>query len=302
MPTPKNDLLDNGLIARLNRLTLSARQPMLGGVSGLHRSAARGSSVEFAEYRKYAAGDDIKNLDWHVYARTDRFYIKEFEADTNLRCHLVLDTTGSMAFAHEHGTRFDFARRMAATLAYMLVRQGDAAGLHLAGPDAKDLPARRNPSHLQNLFEILRQAKPAGPSDLVARLHELAEKIRGRAMVMVFSDLFCPVEPLLDAFQHLRFKKHDLAVFHLLDGQEIDFQFDRPIRFVDLEGGDDLIADPSMIRDEYRSVVDHYLAALKRGCRQNGVDYHPIVTRADVEKVLSAFMLSRLNRKTGGRK
>lgn len=302
MPTPKNDLLDNGLIARLNRLTLSARQPMLGGVSGLHRSAARGSSVEFAEYRKYAAGDDIKNLDWHVYARTDRFYIKEFEADTNLRCHLVLDTTGSMAFAHEHGTRFDFARRMAATLAYMLVRQGDAAGLHLAGPDAKDLPARRNPSHLQNLFEILRQAKPAGPSDLVARLHELAEKIRGRAMVMVFSDLFCPVEPLLDAFQHLRFKKHDLAVFHLLDGQEIDFQFDRPIRFVDLEGGDDLIADPSMIRDDYRSVVDHYLAALKRGCRQNGVDYHPIVTRADVEKVLSAFMLSRLNRKAGGRK
>jgi uncharacterized protein (DUF58 family) len=302
MPTPKNDLLDNGLIARLNRLTLSARQPMLGGVSGLHRSAARGSSVEFAEYRKYAAGDDIKNLDWHVYARTDRFYIKEFEADTNLRCHLVLDTTGSMAFAHEHSTRFDFARRMAATLAYMLVRQGDAAGLHLAGPDAKDLPARRNPSHLQNLFEILRQAKPAGPSDLVARLHELAEKIRGRAMVMVFSDLFCPVEPLLDAFQHLRFKKHDLAVFHLLDGQEIDFQFDRPIRFVDLEGGDDLIADPSMIRDEYRSVVDHYLAALKRGCRQNGVDYHPIITRADVEKVLSAFMLSRLNRKTGGRK
>jgi uncharacterized protein (DUF58 family) len=299
---PAHDLLDNAVIARLNRLTVSARQPMLGGVSGLHRSAARGSSVEFAEYRKYAAGDDIRSLDWRVYARTDRFYIKEYEADTNLRCHLVVDASGSMAFAHAHGTRFDYARRMAATLAYMLVRQGDAVGLHVSGPQAREVPARRNPAHLQNLFEALRTARPEGEVNVVARLHEIAERVRGRALVLLFSDLFAPVDTLLDAFQHLRFKKHDLAIFHLLDAQELDFDFDRPIRFVDLEGGEDLIADPSVIRADYRSALDRHLAALRHGCRQNGVDYHLIQTRADVERVLSAFMLARMSRKTGARR
>lgn len=302
MPEHKKELVDNAVLARLNRLTLSARQPMLGSVSGLHRSAARGSSVEFAEYRKYVPGDDIKNLDWHVYARTDRFYIKEFEADTNLRCHLVLDCTGSMAFAHENGTRFDFARKMAATLAYLLARQGDAVGLHLVGEKTRDIPARRTPSHLQNLLDSLRQAGPSAKGDFTAALHEQAERIRGRAMVMIFSDLFTPVEPLLDAFQHLRFRRHDIAVFHLVDPQELDFHFDRPIRFQDLEGTDDIIADPSVIRDDYRRVFENYLSAVKRGCRQHGVDYHQIITHLDFEKVLSAFMLSRMNKKPGARK
>jgi uncharacterized protein (DUF58 family) len=298
------DFLDHGAIARLSRLMLNVRHPMLGSVTGQHRSATRGASVEFAEYRKYAPGDDIKHLDWRVFGRTDKFFIREFEADTNLRCYLVVDTSASMKFTStpEGGTRFDYARRLAGTLAHLLVHQGDAVGLTCFADKAHDLPPRRTPTHLRQLYRMLSEAQPAGESNIVQTLHDFAERIRQRALVVIISDFFTEPEPLLDCFKHLRFYKHDVAAFHLLDRQEYDFDFTRPVRFVDMESGADLITDPAIVREAYREAVEEYLTTLRHGCQQFQVDYHLTYLDQSFEGVLTQFMLKRIRAsKKGGR-
>ncbi len=292
-----------GVISRLSRLTVSVRLPMLGSVTGIHRSATRGSSVEFAEYRKYAPGDDLKFLDWRVFARTDRFYMKEFEADTNLRCHLVLDTSASMKFTSGPLTRFDYARRLAASLAHLLVNQGDATGLVcFTDKTLHELPPRRTPTHLRQMLDTLAEAGPQGETNLVSTLHDLAERIRQRTLVIVISDLFTEVPALLECFKHLRFYKHDVAVFHLLDRQEFDFDFNRPVRFVDLESGMDLITDPAVVRDAYRDALNDYLAALGHGCREFDVDYRLTYLDQSYEGVLTNFLLQRIKRTKSGRR
>ena len=293
--------LDAAVLGRLARLTLNARQPMLGDVAGLHRSASRGASVEFAEYRKYAPGDDVKHVDWRVYARTDRFYIKEFEADTNLRCMLVLDATGSMAYTGRHGRKLDYALRLAAPLAHLLVHQGDAVGLTvITGRGAREIPPRRSPGHLRPIFDALAAAQPGGAADLPQALHTVAEKIRRRALVIVISDFFAEAAPLMNAFQHMRYQKHDVALFHLLDRDEIQFDFDRPMRFVDLESSFQLITDPALMAADYRREFDAHLDILSRGSREFGVDYRRVVTDEDYEQVLGAFILQRLRTATAG--
>jgi uncharacterized protein (DUF58 family) len=297
------DFLDMGVISRLSRLTVSVRVPMLGSINGIHRSATRGSSVEFAEYRKYAPGDDLKFLDWRVFARSDKFFIREFEADTNLRCYLVLDTSASMKFTSGALTRFDYARRIAGTLAHLLVHQGDATGLVcFTDKTLHELPPRRTPTHLRQMLDTLAEAKPQGETNIVKTLHELAERIRQRSLVIIISDLFTEVPELLECFKHLRFYKHDVAVFHLLDRQEFDFDFTRPVRFVDLESGTDLITDPAVVREAYREALNDYLAALGHGCREFDVDYRLNYLDQGYEGVLSSFLLQRLKRKKGGRR
>jgi uncharacterized protein (DUF58 family) len=296
MAEPKQrEFLDTGVLARLSQLELVARGPMEGSVSGRHQSPHRGSSVEFAEYRKYVPGDDPRHLDWRVLARSDRFYLKEFEADTNLRCYLVLDCSGSMGFGSNSETKFAYARRLAATLAYLAMLQGDAVGLSLCADElVRDIPPRRNPSHLQHIFDALAAGTPSGETGIVGALHTLAEKIRRRALVIVFSDLFCEPAGLLHCFQHLRFRKHDLAVFHLLDQTELEFQFDRPIRFVDMENGSSVVAEPGLIYPRYRAALDQYLDTMRKGCREFKVDYRLVTTDRDYEKVLADFLLARL--------
>jgi uncharacterized protein (DUF58 family) len=306
MARPSDDLgfLDQGAIARLSRLLLNVRNPMLGSVTGQHRSATRGASVEFAEYRKYAPGDDIKHVDWRVFGRTDKFFIREFEADTNLRCYIVLDTSASMNFTStpEGGTRFDYARRLAGTLAHLLVHQGDAVGLTCFADKAHDLPPRRTPSHLRALYQMLANTKPAGESNIVQTLHDFAERIRQRALVIIISDLFTEVAPLLEGLKHLHFFKHDVAVFHLLDRQEYDFDFTRPVRFVDMESGADLITDPAVVREAYGEALRDYLTALQHGCRQFQVDYHFTYLDEPFEGLLTNFMLQRVRAsRKGGR-
>lgn len=297
------DFLDTGVISRLSRLTVSVRLPMLGSVTGIHRSATRGSSVEFAEYRKYAPGDDPRFLDWRVFARTDRFYMKEFEADTNLRCYLVLDTSASMKFSSGGWTRFEFARRVAGTLAHLLVHQGDATGLCCFTDKALvELPPRRTPTHLRQLFNILAETKAQGETNLVRTLHELAERIRQRSLVIVISDFFTEVAELLECFKHLRFYKHDVAAFHLLDRQELEFDFTRPVRFVDMESGADLITDPAVVREGYLAAVHEYLDALAHGCREFDVDYRLAYLDQGYEALLTHFLLQRIKRTKGGRR
>ncbi len=272
-----------------------ARRAMVGSVSGMHASPHRGASVEFAEYRRYIPGDDLRRLDWRAYGRTDRYYVKEFEADTNLRMCLVLDTSGSMAFGSTELTKIEYARRLAGSLAYLAVQQGDAVGLTcIAEEITRTIPPRRTAPHLRGINDVLENTQPQGQTQLVQRLHEFAETTRGRALVVILSDLFVEPLSLREAFDHLRFRKHDVTVFHLLDPQELGFEFRRPTRFVDLEGDTALLADPSEIADRYQQALSDYLNAIRSIVLESAIDYHRISIDEDYEQVLLRFLSGRL--------
>lgn len=294
------DYLDQQVLDRLSTLKLHARLPMLGSVSGAHRSPIRGSSLEFAEYRKYVPGDDTRRLDWRAYARNDRYYIKEFEADTNLRMCLVLDTSGSMDFANNGISKLNYARRLAGSLAYIAARQGDAVGLYCAGSDTspdngfhKEVPPKRGAVHLGTVLDELGAVGASGETGLADSLHEMAERVPQRALIIVFSDLFIDPEVLRSCFQHLRFCKHDVAVFHLLERSELEFQFDRPMRFVDMEGGEPVLADSTIIATQYQRTLEMYLESINEVIRDTEIDYHRIRIDEDYGDVLARFLLGR---------
>jgi uncharacterized protein (DUF58 family) len=286
--------LDAQVLSRLANVPLFSRRPMQGNVSGRHPSPHRGSSVEFAEYRKYVPGDDLRRLDWRVYGRSDRFYVKEFEADTNLRCCFILDTSGSMAFGSTGDTKIQYARKLAGSLGYLAVQQGDAVGLSCVAREVvRSLPPTRNPAHLRTFFDMLEQAVPEGMTQLAAVLHELAETIRQRALIIILSDLFVEPELLRGCFQHLRFRKHDVAVFHLLDPLELSFDFRRPTRFLDMEGGPSIFAEPNEIADRYHRARQAFEKALREVVLESAVDYHRVSMTEDYEQVLTRFLVGR---------
>ncbi|HEY1600639.1 MAG TPA: DUF58 domain-containing protein [Pirellulales bacterium] len=286
--------LDANVLSRLAGVPLFARRPMQGNVSGRHASPHRGSSVEFAEYRKYVAGDDLRRLDWRAYGRSDRFYVKEFEADTNLRCCFIIDTSGSMGFGSQEITKLEYARRIAGTLSYLASQQGDAVGLAcVARGIVQNLPPRRNAAHLRLILDLLEEMKPVGETRLPEALHELAETMRQRALVIIISDLFIDPAILNSCFQHLRFRHHDVAVFHLLDPLELDFNFRRPMRFLDMEGGPSIFAEPNDIVDRYQKALQQYLGDLKQVLLESAVDYQRVSLADNYEQALVRFLVSR---------
>ena len=290
--------LDAQVLSRLAGIPLFARRPMQGNVSGRHASPHRGSSVEFAEYRKYVPGDDLRRLDWRAYGRSDRFYVKEFEADTNLRCCFVLDTSGSMNFGSTGVTKIEYARRIAGTLGYLASQQGDAVGLAcVAQGIVHNLPPKRNAAHLRLVLDLLENAKPKGETQLADVLHELAETIRQRALIIILSDLFIEPETLRSCFQHLRFRHHDATVFHLLDPLELNFQFRRPMRFLDMEGGPAIFAEPNDIADRYDKALQQYLTQLKQVVLESAIDYQRICIDENYEQALVRFLVGRAQAK-----
>lgn len=290
----QRSFVDPLVLAQLGALPLMSRKPMLGSVSGRHSSPHRGASVEFAEYRKYVPGDDLRRLDWRAYGRSDRFYIKEFEADTNLRMVLVVDTSGSMDFGSVGVTKLEYARRISAALSYLAIQQGDAVGLAcVADGIVHNIPPRRNPAHLTTLYDTLEGTQPQGETGLVAILHELAETVRQRALVIVISDLFVEPESLRECFEHLRFRKHDVTAFHLLDPEELAFAFQRPTRFLDMEGGTAVFADPVEIAERYHTALSEYLEALRKVVLETAVDYRRISIDSPYAQELTNFLVDR---------
>jgi len=286
--------LDPRALSRLASVPLFSRQPMQGSVSGRHPSPHRGASVEFAEYRKYVPGDDLRRLDWRAYGRSDRFYVKEFEADTNLRCCLVLDTSGSMDFGSTGITKLEYARKLAGSIGYLAIQQGDAVGLScVAGGIVQNIPPRRNPAHLMNVFDVLEQVEARGETQLVPVLHELAETIRQRALIIIISDFFVEPEELRSCFEHLRFRKHDVAAFQLLDPAELHFDFGRPMRFLDMEGGPAVFAEPNEIGDRYHKALAQYTEQLRKVVLETAIDYHRVNLDEDYEQTLMRFLIGR---------
>ncbi len=294
----QHSFIDPKVLARLSGLGLHTRIPMLGSVSGRHRSSVRGSSLEFAEYRKYVPGDDIRRMDWRAWGRSDRFYIKEFEADTNLRLCLIVDTSGSLNFTVDGISKINYIKSLAGTLAYLASRQGDAVGLYCAGKNFHtEIKPKRNATHLRIVLDELAEIKAEGETGLAESLHKAAEGIDQRALVVVISDLYIEPDILNSCFQHLRFRKHDVVTFHLLDQSEVDFDFDRPTRFVDMEGGVPIMADPSLVSKQYQQAITGYLADLETVMLDAAIDYHRVNLRDPVDEILARFLVGRKPKK-----
>ena len=289
------ELVEPEVLAKLSKLSIRARGLVEGSFSGIHKSPHRGSSIEFAQYRKYVPGDDVNNIDWRVYAKTDRFYIKEFEADTNLRCYFVIDCSGSMGFKALNGiSKLDYARKSVALLSQIFVQQSDTVGLQCFSDTlVHDIPARGSAKHLGNIFTVLRELTPSGETNIVKILHDLAEKIHRRALIFVFSDFFTDVEKLLDCFQHMKHRKHDLAIFHMLSEQEVEFEFDRAVRFMDMESNFSIVTEPALIRKDYQREIKSYMKRIQEGCREYHVDYRKIFIETPYDKILTEFLLER---------
>jgi uncharacterized protein (DUF58 family) len=267
--------------------------PMEGNVSGIHKSTHKGSSVEFAEYREYTPGEDPRRIDWRVLARTDKYFLKEFEAETNLRAHHILDCSGSMTFG-QPVNKFEFGKRIISTLSYLYLHQGDAVGLNLIKAKGMvDLPSRRNPSQLQNILQTLGKSNASGEDFLVTQLHQAADSIKSRALVMMFSDFLVDPKSLANAIHHMRYRKHEVVLFHLLDQQEIDFQFDRPTRFIDLEGGISVLTEPTVIRNEYISQMENHVTAIRKICTETQSSHHLTITDLGITNALKAFSSDR---------
>ena len=279
-----HSFLDSDVISRLLALPLNARQTMMGNVSGRHRSPVRGSSVEFAQYRKYVPGDDVRRLDWRTWGRSDRYYIKEFEADTNLRLALIVDGSGAMGYGETGKTRIDYGRKLAGSLAYLA-----------AHPEK--IPAKRGVAHLRLVLDQHALIEPKGETTILESLHDAAEQVSQRALVVVVSDFFIEPAELKVALEHLKFRRHDIALFHLLDPAELKFDFDRPARFVDMEDGESMMVDPALIARRYREVVKKYLTDFDEIIRTTGADYHRVTLDTPFEEVLAKFLMARLQAK-----
>ncbi len=290
----ERQFLDPTVIARLGSLELKARTIVEGFLSGLHRSPFKGFSVEFAEYRQYIHGDDLSTIDWKVYARSDRYYVKKFEEETNLDCHLMLDVSGSMGYGSRGLTKFEYGACLAASIAYLMTRQRDAVGLTAFDEHIVDLlPASARPGHLRALLIALDRLRLGRTTNLSKPLHQLAETLSKRGLVVLISDLLDNPESVIRGLRHVRFRGTDVIVFQILDPDEIDFPFDRATRFEDLETSEEVLAVPALVRSHYLSEIQALIGRYKRELGTAGIDYQLLKTTDPLELALLAYLSSR---------
>jgi uncharacterized protein (DUF58 family) len=292
--TESKGFLDPAVVARLGTLELRARTIVEGFLSGLHRSPFKGFSVEFAEYRQYMPGDDLATIDWKVYARSDRHYVKKFEEETNLDCHVIVDVSGSMGYGSRGVTKYEYARSLAASLGYLMNRQRDAIGLTAFDERVvAKLPASSRAGHLHSFLLTLERLALGKTTNVSKPLHQLAESVTKRGMVVLISDLLDDPERVIRGLKHFQFRGTDVIVFQLLDPDEIEFPFDRATKFEDLETGDEVVAVPAVVREQYLKAVRGLIGRYKRELGASGIDYQLVSTNQPLELALLAYLSTR---------
>lgn len=290
----REEFLKPETLARLRGLDLKARLVVEGFLEGLHRSPYKGFSVEFSEYRPYIPGDEPRRIDWKVYAKRDRFYVREYEEETNLRAMLVVDASGSMGYRSASLSKLEYSVTLAAALAFLLIKQKDAVGLATFDTRIKEyIPPRSSATHLELLFARLENLSTGGETNLAASLHGLAERTRKRGLVIIFSDLFDDPDQVLLALRHFRHRKHEVILFHVLDPMEESFQFSSPLRLVDMETKKEASLDPRLVRAEYRRALADYRSRLRTTCAEHHIDYNPICTDQSLEHALFRYLEKR---------
>jgi uncharacterized protein (DUF58 family) len=289
--------LEPEILAKVRNLELQARQVVDGYVSGMHRSQQHGFAVEFAQHREYAPGDDIRHIDWKVFGRTERFYLKQYELETNLVCWLLIDASDSMRYASGSISKYDYAAIAAASLAYLVVQQSDSVGLATFDDQVRQfLRASGQPSQLKDLTRLLAAGPTAEKSCIGAVLHEAAERFNRRGVVIVFSDLLDDVPALLAGLQHLRYERHEVVVFHVLDPAEVEFPFRQSTLFRGLEAWPNLLTDPVRVRANYLNELRTFLEEVRRGCRSQNIDYVRLSTDQALGPALVNYLALRAAR------
>ena len=290
---------DPGILARVGFSPLLARVVVEGFINGLHKSPFHGFSVEFADHREYVPGDDLKFIDWHLFARTDHYYVKRFEEETNLRCTILLDRSASMGFGTGALTKWDYSCFLATCLSYLMLRQQDAAGLAMFGaaPGIVVQPRCRR-THLRQLMKAMIDHAPSGTTNVPLSMQAIAQRLKRRGLVVVISDLIDEPEATLRSLRMLASRRHDVVVFHVQDAAELNFPFEGATLFRDLETGEELEIDPVAVRKTYLERMQSLAAFYRKGLTEMGADYHLIDTAMPYEKALSEY----LNRRTKIRK
>jgi len=289
--------LDNKTVGKASRLEIRARLIVEGYISGMHRSPYHGFSVEFAQHREYVYGDDLKHLDWKVFGRNDRYYIKEYEEETNLRCNILLDTSESMNYSSGKSmTKLEYGCYIAATLAYMLLKQQDSVGLTLFDNAIKKMiPSSASPAQLRTVLYELSQIVPEKKTDMNLLFHDLAERIHRRGLIVLISDLFDDPAHILNGLQHFRHKRHEVLVFHLLDDAEIRFPFRDMTKFIGLENWPELVVDPPALRKGYLDEYEEFTRTMKKGCLNTRIDFVQMNTSHPLDVALTAYLAHRAN-------
>lgn len=287
--------IDPATLMRIKSLELRAKTVVEGFQTGLNRSPYHGFSVEFTEYRQYSPGDDPRYLDWKLYARSDRYYVKRFEDETNLRCHLVLDQSRSMSYGSLDYTKADYCRTLAATLAYFLCTQRDAVGMCTFDEHVQEfIPARYRVGQLRRLLVALERPETGRSTDLASPLERVAEQVRKRGLLVLISDLLASLDNIHTKLSHLRARGHEVVVFHVLDPAELTLAFDQPALFYDVESGREIYVDPAAVRDRYRKQLEAHIEAVRTDCDRLGIQYQQFTTDTPLELALAEFLRSRM--------
>ncbi len=282
-------------VAKLRNLNLLVRRAVEGFITGLHRSPHKGFSVEFSEHREYSPGDDLRHLDWVAWARTDRYYVKQYEQETNLRAYILLDVSGSMGFRHSGKIdKFTYGCLLSACLSYLMTRQQDAVGMIAFDEDVRfHLTPGTTPAHLDRLFNQLETIRPGRETAIAPTFHRLADTIAKRGLIIVISDLYDDPGDILKALQHFVFKRHQIIVFHLLDEAELNFPFKKVTSFVDMETGQKLQADPRDVGEAYRREIRDFINYYRRECSDRNIEYHQVTTSTLYDRMLLDYLAKR---------
>jgi uncharacterized protein (DUF58 family) len=286
-------------LARLQGLELRARLIVEGYVSGVHRSPFHGFSIEFAEHREYVPGDDVRYVDWKVYGKTDKYYLKQYEEETNLVSYMLLDTSESMRYQGPGSamSKLEYAQCVAASLSYLILQQQDSVGLVTFDKEVRALVrASSNPSHLKQLLHVMEESVPERKTATGPIFHDLAERLKKRGIVLILSDLFDDVPSMMAGLKHFRHRRHEVVIFHVLDPAELDFPFKQMTLFKGLEQMPEVLTDPPALRKAYLEEFNRFLRDVKKGCRQHHVDYVLLRTDQPLDVALSSYLASRMTR------
>lgn len=294
MAETTDNSLDAGIISRVSKIDLRARMVVEGYVSGLHKSPFKGFSVEFAEHREYVPGDDLRYLDWKVFGKSDRYYIKQYEEETNLRTEILLDASESMNYGSHAMTKLEYGRTLAAAMAFLILKQRDAVGAMVFDDKVRAaVPLSSSPSHLRNLVGVLSEEPGQDATDMGEVLARVADRIKRKSLLILISDLFDTPEQIDKGLRQLRHDRHEVMLFHLMDPDELQFPFQRMTRFEGLEDYPDLLANPNALREAYLKEVEGYLGHVKKQCRNNRIHYGLVDTSRRFDVVLTEFLAAR---------
>jgi hypothetical protein len=282
------------MVAMLDSISMKAKMVVEGYIIGQHRSPYHGFSVEFAEHRSYESGDEVRHIDWKLYGKTNRLYVKRYEEETNLRAHLILDTSKSMAYTSGGVSKLEYGSYLLAALSYLMISQQDAAGVVLFDESIRSfVPPKSTPSHLNTLLNVLDVKSPGVDTKIEPVLHEMAERIKKRGLVIIISDLFDEPKNIMNGLKHFRHSKQEVILFHILDRNELEFDFNTRTKFIDMESGEEITTDPWHIQNDYKNLIKGLQDYYKSECRLNLIDYVPLFTDDSLDKGLSEYFNKR---------